>query len=556
MNIISQIQHRRDTTANWELNNPILNEGELGIEFRTNGSTGVKIGDGTSTWNDLVYISADGITVETQEAIDDIAGEGRTIETVKGLSDIVSNHLDDIAKVFKLATELGMVDNDETKAVANYEIINTFLNGGENRVIFLNGGKFWISEKLRLTLPHTSILGNNRGKNLDVSCIAGNFADTVIEVAIISGDIGSYIQNIAIDGNDVATMGLDTGNNNFHDNLFDGIYIDNINGVGFHVGENNYSSIYYRIFTGSECSVGLQLESEANQQSSFRDCKFLGITYGGIIGTDDNVKEELRCIDFSGCLFNSPGTPLKFNKCSYGIEFQRTWVEKSTSGILSDYLIILGSIDTKASGITFTDTHFQSNALTNYTFHWKNADAINFMGNVKINNSVNGFIDATGAITVNSNSIFLATGAPNPTTVVNGLKISQLFKLYLGDSVVTDPQFKTSVYIDLDAQTAASPNGVLIRSRRKSETQDRVSLKESGLYFGDGSIAADTRFARKSAGVGGMGTGQHFQLDGTWDGGHFLMGNYHMWIDGTGKPRLKNGAPTSDTDGVIFSAIV
>jgi hypothetical protein len=29
------------------------------------------------------------------------------------------------------------------------------------------------------------------------------------------------------------------------------------------------------------------------------------------------------------------------------------------------------------------------------------------------------------------------------------------------------------------------------------------------------------------------------------------MGTYHLWIDATGKLRMKNGAPTSDLDGSL-----
>ena len=36
-----------------------------------------------------------------------------------------------------------------------------------------------------------------------------------------------------------------------------------------------------------------------------------------------------------------------------------------------------------------------------------------------------------------------------------------------------------------------------------------------------------------------------------WDKGHIQMGGYHLWIDGSGKLRIKNGAPTSGTDGEI-----
>lgn len=38
---------------------------------------------------------------------------------------------------------------------------------------------------------------------------------------------------------------------------------------------------------------------------------------------------------------------------------------------------------------------------------------------------------------------------------------------------------------------------------------------------------------------------------GAWDDGHLVLGNYHLWVDGTGDLRIKSGAPTSATDGAI-----
>jgi hypothetical protein len=45
-----KLQFRRDTAANWESNNPVLSEGELGLDT-TNER--FKIGDGVTAWNSL-----------------------------------------------------------------------------------------------------------------------------------------------------------------------------------------------------------------------------------------------------------------------------------------------------------------------------------------------------------------------------------------------------------------------------------------------------------------------------------------------------------------------
>lgn len=49
------IQIRRDTGSSWTATNPVLAAGELGIETDTRK---IKIGDGTTAWNDLQYLEA------------------------------------------------------------------------------------------------------------------------------------------------------------------------------------------------------------------------------------------------------------------------------------------------------------------------------------------------------------------------------------------------------------------------------------------------------------------------------------------------------------------
>ncbi len=50
----TQIQLRRDPKAYWEAVNPILAEGEMGIEMDTKRA---KLGDGVTSWVDLPYYS-------------------------------------------------------------------------------------------------------------------------------------------------------------------------------------------------------------------------------------------------------------------------------------------------------------------------------------------------------------------------------------------------------------------------------------------------------------------------------------------------------------------
>jgi hypothetical protein len=52
MAVVTQIQNRRDTAANWTSANPTLGAGELGFETDT---LKFKIGNGSSTWSALNY---------------------------------------------------------------------------------------------------------------------------------------------------------------------------------------------------------------------------------------------------------------------------------------------------------------------------------------------------------------------------------------------------------------------------------------------------------------------------------------------------------------------
>ena len=49
-----RIQLRRDTPSNWSSENPVLLEGEIGLELDSTRNR-MKIGNGTDAWNDLPY---------------------------------------------------------------------------------------------------------------------------------------------------------------------------------------------------------------------------------------------------------------------------------------------------------------------------------------------------------------------------------------------------------------------------------------------------------------------------------------------------------------------
>jgi hypothetical protein len=57
MAVVTQIQVRRGTAAQWTSTNPTLAAGELGFETDTNK---IKCGNGSTAWNSLAYLNNDG----------------------------------------------------------------------------------------------------------------------------------------------------------------------------------------------------------------------------------------------------------------------------------------------------------------------------------------------------------------------------------------------------------------------------------------------------------------------------------------------------------------
>jgi len=55
--VTAKIQTRRDTSANWSSNNPILSVGEMGYDTTDKK---IKVGDGVTAWNSLEYIAGGG----------------------------------------------------------------------------------------------------------------------------------------------------------------------------------------------------------------------------------------------------------------------------------------------------------------------------------------------------------------------------------------------------------------------------------------------------------------------------------------------------------------
>ena len=113
-----RIQLRNDLAINWSTKNPILAQGEIGIE---SDSRKLKIGDGINTWNHLIYYQFGDALGYLQRG-----GYIGTAQDLKDEIDVINGgtvvqlqiHLDDFNNPHQVtATQLGLGNVDDTSDI-------------------------------------------------------------------------------------------------------------------------------------------------------------------------------------------------------------------------------------------------------------------------------------------------------------------------------------------------------------------------------------------------------------------------------------------------------
>jgi hypothetical protein len=114
MAVVTQIQIRRGTAAQWTSANPTLSSGEFGYETDTGK---FKIGDGSTAWNSLGYKASGTVTSIT-------AGTGLSGGTITGSGTIAI----DTATTVDLTTAQTLTNKTLTSPTLNAPLINLSLN--------------------------------------------------------------------------------------------------------------------------------------------------------------------------------------------------------------------------------------------------------------------------------------------------------------------------------------------------------------------------------------------------------------------------------------------
>lgn len=125
----SIIQIRRDTAANWTSANPVLSQGELGIETNT---LKIKAGDGTTSWTSLGYLidvgdylTSSSTNTLTNKTITNLVFDGNYTEEVYTNSGTTLEPDNGTIQVATLSGNVTYTDG---------------LSAGQSLVLMLNGG--------------------------------------------------------------------------------------------------------------------------------------------------------------------------------------------------------------------------------------------------------------------------------------------------------------------------------------------------------------------------------------------------------------------------------
>jgi len=98
-----------------------------------------------------------------------------------------------------------------------------------------------------------------------------------------------------------------------------------------------------------------------------------------------------------------------------------------------------------------------------------------------------------------------------------------------------------------------SLSSTALRGKAEADAYARLKLTpENGrVLFGDGTYDPVAGFGPYASDAIRVLGGMRLFMTGQWDNSPLQMNTYYLWVDSAGKLRIKNGAPTSDTDGVV-----
>jgi hypothetical protein len=112
------IQLRRDTSTNWITANPVLAQGELGLETNTRK---IKVGDGSTPWNSLLYYDLGTILSE-------VIFTGSIREQTYQITDAVTIFIEPGNGSIQYLTSIGASRTINTSLFLDGEVVTLMIN--------------------------------------------------------------------------------------------------------------------------------------------------------------------------------------------------------------------------------------------------------------------------------------------------------------------------------------------------------------------------------------------------------------------------------------------
>lgn len=166
----SRIQWKKDTSANWTQNNPVLLNGEIAIVVTNAGQTRFKVGDGTSSYTALPF--------QDEYVLNQIpnVSEYVTAQDPVGIADTVPPTFGGYTvDAFALKSEI--VDNTNSTAI--------------DAPLSANQGNILNQNITSLDQDITSLNQNITSINQDISDLSSNISNTSSQINTLSSQIGN-----------------------------------------------------------------------------------------------------------------------------------------------------------------------------------------------------------------------------------------------------------------------------------------------------------------------------------------------------------------------------
>lgn len=159
---VDHLQLRKNTTAGWNSTNPVLLNGEIGIEIDARGGVWVKVGDGQKTWSSLPYANANEAKQARALVSEDLGSlAGKTITEFKEM-------------LLKAVTDTGYSVQRTVVFSAEPSKLITNWNTGNDDFVITAACKQYITVSCRISSPYALLEWKSYYTNAYHKCILTN----------------------------------------------------------------------------------------------------------------------------------------------------------------------------------------------------------------------------------------------------------------------------------------------------------------------------------------------------------------------------------------------